>query len=124
MAAQYDFAEQFEGNSLEKRVMAIKRYEGDVLTQLTGAEIAFEVFREDSTKIYLSKTTANGGIEILDAELCIFRINEVQNPGLTPYKYNYRIKITYADGDVKTYVHGKLPIVKFKKRKYAGHDCN
>lgn len=108
---------------MEQRIFGIRREVNGVLQNLVGAEVSFQVFRAPSTKIYLEMTTQDGGIDILDEEECIVRINELQNPGLTAYNYDYKVTVTYADGDVKTYITGKMPIIKLTKRKYDGN-CN
>lgn len=114
MSAVYNFNEQIEGNTLEARVFAIKRLVSEVLQTLVGATVTFKVFRSKTSKVYLTLDNAdNGGVTIIDAENCIFRINEIQNPTLVAGRYFYSITITYSDGDVKTYLGGEMPIVKF-----------
>lgn len=119
MSAIYDFPEQFEGDTLKQRVFSIKRNVNGEVMSLDGASVSFEVYRTNTSKIYLSKSTADGGVEILDNDLCIIKINKILNPDLTPYEYLYKVTIQYANGDVRTYLNGKMPIVKFNTRKYV-----
>lgn len=108
MSAIINFAPQCEGDTLEQRIFAVKRTVLNVLQDLTDASGVFEVYRKGGDRIWLSQS-----IEILDGENCLFRIPEIKNPGLTPYDYLWKITLTYSDGDVKTYLNGTLPIVKF-----------
>lgn len=126
MSAVYNFDEIFEGDSLEPKTFVVKRYlggEGGPLIDLTGVSILFEVYRSSTSKIYLSKSTSDSGIQIDDAALCILTIKRIKDPGLTPFNYYWRLKITYTDQVERTVLSGSLPIIKFKERKYE-HSCN
>ena len=108
MAAIINFSPQIYGDTFEPRVFAVERTHLGVVQNLVGASAVFEVFRKGSNKIWMSQS-----VEILDAENCIIRVREIKNLDLTPYVYNWRIRITYADGDRKTYLGGLMPIVQF-----------
>tara|TARA_R110000744_G_scaffold195512_1_gene314566 strand:+ start:25128 stop:25481 length:354 start_codon:yes stop_codon:yes gene_type:complete len=108
MAAIINFAEQIQGDTFEQRVFAVKRTSKGVLQDLTGASCVFEVFRSGSDRIWLTQV-----VDVIDAVNCIIRLKEIKAPELTPHLYKWRIKITYADGDIKTYLGGNMPIVQF-----------
>lgn len=126
MSALFNFDEQFEGDSLPAQVFSVKRYiggEDGELMDLTGAAIYFEVFRSNTSRKWLERNTNNSGISINDAEACLFTINKVLNPDLTAYNYQHKITIVYPNAEVRTYISGYLPIVKFKDQKDA-NSCN
>lgn len=109
MSAIYNFDPQVAGNTFEQRVMAIKRNVNGTLQPLTNATALFEVYREGSSRVWLSQNC-----NILDEEECVIGIPEIKSIALTPYEYLWRITITYEDGDIKTYVGGEFPVREIK----------
>lgn len=109
MGAIINFKPQVQEDTFEKRIFAVKRYVSNVLMTLNGATVNFYVFRAGGSRVWISKPCT-----IVDEVECIFEIPSFKEPGLTPYNYNWKVVIEYADSSVKTYIGGLMPIVEFK----------
>ena len=114
MAIVYDREPQVEGDSLRPMILSIQRMDGDNVVTLVGATVTFTVFRSKTSKIYLQKDSAGqGGVNILDPVECLIEILGVDDPQLTAADYFYSVTIEYADGSIRTYLGGKLPIQQY-----------
>jgi hypothetical protein len=78
---------------------------------LTGAVIHMQLRKSPSTQVYLNLTSvANAGITITSALNGAFKINEMIVT-LEPNVYLYDIEITFASGEIKTWISGQFTVV-------------
>lgn len=116
MSAVYNFTDILEGDTLEERVFALKRFVNDELVDLTDAVISFQVFRSNTSKIYIDKNNTDiGGVSIVSQPLCLVKILEIKDHGLTAAEYYWRLVVLYPDGDIKTYLGGKFNVKTIKQ---------
>lgn len=81
----------------------------DVPADLTDASIRMQLRTQPLHPTAHEMSTEGGQIEISNAEAGEFEIIE-QIIDFPAYNYYYDIEITFANGVVKTYIEGKLPI--------------
>lgn len=108
MPAVYNFNPQIYGNTFEERALALKRSVNGVLQTLVGASATFTIKRPGSDRVWYSVACP-----IVDPQECVVKIPEIKNLTLTPHVYVWDITVTYADGDIKTYIGGEMPIIAY-----------
>lgn len=83
----------------------------DVNANLTGSVIEMQLRKEAGQPVALNLTSVgDAGITITEPTNGIFQINE-QVIDIPAREYRYDIKITFADGEVRTWISGKFNIV-------------
>lgn len=109
MAAQiYNFPEHtnndtFNGVQFEVLINA-------VAADLTDADIKMQL-RDSACKLIDEYSVENLKLELTDPTNGIFTFKK-QIISLAPQKYSYDIEITFANGDVKTWIKGEWKIIK------------
>lgn len=76
---------------------------------LTGALIVMNIYIKTKPNILTLASSINGGITILAAVNGVFQIDP-QIINIPANKYDYEIKINFADATVKTYIEGTWTI--------------
>lgn len=78
---------------------------------LTGAVIHMQLRKSPSTQVYLDLiSTANAGITITNAVNGEFKINQMIMT-LEANVYLYDIEITFASGEIRTWISGQFTVV-------------
>lgn len=100
--------QNIKGDTFEQVPFEVKL--NNVVVNLTGAVIRMQLRKEYGGIVGLSLTSVgSAGITITSPTLGLFKINK-QIINIEPFNYLYDIEITFADGDVKTWISGNFLI--------------
>lgn len=111
MAAIYPVERQFVGDTLRPMNLILDYQIAGSTKTLLGANVVMEVVRGKAGKVYLTLSSDQGDINILDPDTGAVSILPKKAPGLTSGDYIYQIYVRYADNTVKTFIGGDFPIV-------------
>lgn len=111
MAAIHPVERQFVGDTLRPMNLILDYQIGGSTKSLLGANVIMEIVRGKAGKVYLTLTSDQGDINILDPDTGAVTILPKNSPGLPRGEYLYHIYVRYADNTVKTFIGGDFPIV-------------
>jgi hypothetical protein len=109
MATTYNFQNHVSGDTFDGVTFHIEDNNGDI--DLTGAKV--EMFTDHYLNLQPILSTVNGSIVIIDESAVDSTISIPEQIISWPIgTYNYRIKITFPNGKVKTYISGTWTIIE------------
>lgn len=113
MSAVYNFPDVAEGQTLERRVLGLERFQNGSLVNLVGATVVAEIKSINGNRTYVTKNSSNGGVIINDAENCVVTLTQTEIV-LSPKKYVLVVTVTYPDNYKKIFTVGILKVVRLK----------